>query len=78
MFSFGYGLSYTEFSYKNLEVSDSNPSIGDEITVSVQVKNCGVHDGSEVVQLYIRDEVATVTRPKKRIKRLSESFPEKG
>lgn len=68
LFPFGYGLSYTRFSYNNLTVSDEAPCIGDIITVRVQVTNCGAYDGSEVVQLYIRDEVASMTRPIKELK----------
>ena len=68
LFPFGFGLSYTEFEYSGLSVSDINPKIGDKITVSVDVKNTGKYDGDEVVQLYIRDEVASVTRPKKELK----------
>lgn len=68
LFPFGFGLSYTKFEYSGLSVSDANPKIGDKITVSVDVKNTGKYDGDEVVQLYIRDEVASVTRPKKELK----------
>lgn len=68
LFPFGFGLSYTEFEYYGLSVSDVNPKIGDKITVSVNVKNTGRYDGDEVVQLYVRDEVASVTRPKKELK----------
>lgn len=68
LFPFGFGLSYTEFEYSDLTVSDTNPQIGDKITVSANIKNTGKYDGDEVVQLYIRDEVASVTRPKKELK----------
>ncbi|MCI5970369.1 MAG: glycoside hydrolase family 3 N-terminal domain-containing protein [Clostridia bacterium] len=68
LFPFGYGLSYTNFEYSDLSVSDINPKIGDKITVSVRVKNTGNYDGEEVVQIYVRDVVASVTRPKKELK----------
>ena len=63
-YPFGYGLSYTTFGYSNLEVSPENGFA----EVSVDVTNNGSRDGEEVVMLYIRDEVASVTRPIKELK----------
>lgn len=66
-YPFGYGLSYTEFVYSNLELI---PSEEKDIyaRVSVRVTNTGKRAGEEVVQLYVRDEVASVTRPVKELK----------
>lgn len=65
LYPFGYGLSYTTFSYNNLMVS----TVGDDtIEVKVSVKNTGNRKGKEVVQLYIRDVVASSVRPVKELK----------
>lgn len=61
LFAFGHGLSYTTFGYANLEVNASDTAA--PITVSVEVSNTGDRAGEEVVQLYARDDVATVARP---------------
>jgi beta-glucosidase len=68
LFPFGWGLSYTTFKYANLRLS--NPTIGTsgETKVSVDVSNTGKVRGDEVVQLYIRDEVSSVTRPIKELR----------
>ncbi|MEW5798094.1 MAG: beta-glucosidase BglX [Bacteroidota bacterium] len=68
LYPFGYGLSYTTFAYSNLKVSSSSIKKNQTITVSVDVENTGIRSGDEVVQLYIRDDVATVTRPVKELK----------
>jgi len=62
LYSFGYGLSYTQFSYENLTVADQVET-GQEIKVTVQVKNIGDKDGDEVVQLYVKDVKASVPVP---------------
>ncbi len=67
-FAFGYGLSYTEFELKNIELSKTRFTISDEIEVAVTVKNIGRRKGKEVVQLYIQDELASVERPHKELK----------
>ncbi|WP_142783407.1 beta-glucosidase BglX [Changchengzhania lutea] len=68
LYPFGYGLSYTTFEYKNLTL-DKNEILADgEIKVSVDVINTGDRDGEEVVQLYIRDLVGSLTRPIKELK----------
>ena len=64
LYPFGYGLSYTTFEYKNLLVG--GPSI-DSITVTVDVTNTGSIAGDEVVQVYIRDLVASTARPRKQL-----------
>lgn len=68
LFPFGYGLSYTDFEYSQLMLSKSRVKIDEEVKVSVNVSNVGSRDGDEVVQLYIRDNVASVTRPVKLLK----------
>lgn len=68
LYPFGYGLSYTTFVYSNLSVSASTLSGDRTVTVSVDVQNTGQREGDEVVQLYLRDDVATVTRPEKELK----------
>ncbi len=67
-FPFGYGLSYTTFSYDNLKLSSETINKGEELRVSVEVSNTGDVAGKEVVQLYIRDLVGTVTRPVRELK----------
>ena len=67
LFSFGHGLSYTSFTYSNLDVELSKST--NQVTVNVTVKNTGKRDGEEVVQLYIRDHVSSVTRPVKELKK---------
>lgn len=68
LYPFGYGLSYTQFSYSDITLSKNNISSNDEITASVTVTNTGKYTGKEVVQLYIRDIVGSVTRPLKELK----------
>lgn len=68
LYPFGYGLSYTTFLYSNLKVSSPSVKKNQSITVSVEVENTGRRSGEEIVQLYIRDDVATVTRPVKELK----------
>src|SRR5690606_35583298 len=64
LYPFGYGLSYTTFSYDNLKTSVS----GKTVKVSVDLTNSGTVIGKEVAQLYIRDEFASVTRPVRELK----------
>jgi beta-glucosidase len=68
LYPFGYGLSYTAFSYSNLRLSADKIKTNDSLRVAVAVKNTGKVKGDEVVQLYIQDEVASVTRPVKELK----------
>jgi beta-glucosidase len=68
LYEFGYGLSYTEFVYSDIEVSKSEIEMGEEITVQATVRNAGGVEADEVVQLYIRDLVGNVTRPVKELK----------
>ena len=68
LYPFGYGLSYTTFNYNNLKINNSSFTENDEIKVSVKVTNTGKLTGKEVVQLYIRDLVASITRPVRELK----------
>jgi len=64
LYAFGHGLSYTTFEYNDLTINKK----GNTVNVSVNVKNTGKTDGEEVVQLYIRDRVGSVTRPVQELK----------
>jgi len=68
VYPFGYGLSYTTFSYSDIKLSSSSLRGSQALTASVTVTNTGSKDGKEVVQLYIRDVVGSVTRPVKELK----------
>jgi beta-glucosidase len=68
LFPFGYGLSYTQFRLSNLQVSAPRIRPDGRVTVSVEVENVGARAGDEVVQLYIRDVAASVTRPVRELK----------
>jgi beta-glucosidase len=67
-FSFGYGLSYTNFNYSNITLSSASLKGNQKLTASVIVTNTGKYGGTEVVQLYIRDMVGSVVRPVKELK----------
>lgn len=67
-YPFGFGMSYTTFAYEDFKLSRESFSMGDEITCSINVRNTGTREGEEVVQLYIRDLVGSVTRPVKELK----------
>lgn len=68
LFPFGFGLSYTTFELSNVRLSDSTIGVDGGTTISVDVTNTGPVAGSEVVQLYVRDVVSSVTRPVKELK----------
>jgi beta-glucosidase len=68
VYPFGYGLSYTSFNYGEIKLSDTVLKADQILTASVTVANSGKYDGAEVVQLYIRDIVGSVTRPVKELK----------
>lgn len=68
LYPFGYGLSYTNFSYSDIKVSSKTLKGNQVLTASVTVTNSGSRNGKEVVQLYIRDLVGSVTRPVKELK----------
>jgi beta-glucosidase len=68
LYPFGYGLSYTTFVPKNLRLSRKKIRLGDSTRVMVDVTNTGGREGQEVLQVYIRDLVSSVTRPVKELK----------
>lgn len=68
LFPFGYGLSYTVFSYSEVTLSSDSFTTGESITASVQLKNTGACTGTEVVQLYIQDIAASTVRPVRELK----------
>lgn len=67
-FPFGFGLSYTTFEYKNLKLDKETYAKGEKVTISVELTNTGNFDGKEVVQLYVRDVTASLSRPVKELK----------
>ena len=67
-YPFGYGLSYTQFTYSDLRLSDSVIAMGETLTVAATVRNTGDTGGVDVVQLYVRDQVGSVTRPVRELK----------
>ena len=74
LYPFGYGLSYTTFAYSDIHLSSTEMSADGELTATVTVTNTGSRDGAEVVQLYIRDLVGSVTRPVKELKHFEKQF----
>jgi len=68
LYHFGFGLSYTQYDYSNLKLSANKVIVGEPVKVTIDVTNSGEMDGDEIVQLYIRDMVSTVTRPVKELK----------
>ncbi|PRD21859.1 UNVERIFIED_CONTAM: bglX [Trichonephila clavipes] len=78
LYPFGYGLSYSKFDYGKLQLDKDKFAKGEEIRVSVELSNSGNFDGEEVVQLYVRDMVGSVTRPIKELKNFQKVFLKKG
>ena len=68
LYPFGFGLSYTTFNYSDIKLSSNTLTKGKTITASITLSNTGKYDGQEVVQLYIRDLVGSITRPVKELK----------
>ena len=68
LYSFGYGLSYTNFSYSDIKISSDSMTKDSKINASVTVTNSGSLKGEEVVQLYVRDIVGSIARPMKELK----------
>ncbi len=69
LYPFGYGLSYTTFQYGEPQLSAKELSANDVLTVTFDLKNTGKYEGTEIVQLYVQDKFASVTRPVKELKR---------
>ncbi len=78
LYPFGYGLSYTKFSYSGLSLDHAQISPHNPVKVKLTVSNTGKYDGEETVQLYIRDLVASVTQPVKELKKFQKIFLKKG
>lgn len=78
LFPFGYGLSYTTFDYSDLKLDKSSIKAGQSIQASVTLSNTGKYDGEEVVQLYIKDVVGSITRPVKELKGFKKVFLKAG
>jgi beta-glucosidase len=70
LFPFGYGLSYTKFSYENIRLKKSKIGVNESTSVLVDIKNTGRRAGTEVVQMYIHDVISSVTRPVKELRGL--------
>jgi beta-glucosidase len=68
LYPFGHGLSYTSFAYENLSVDPQKASPGETIDIGADITNTGGRAGEEVVQLYTRDEFASLPRPVKELK----------
>ena len=69
LYPFGYGLTYTTFSYSNPKVETPKISADGELRVSAEIRNTGTREGTEVVQLYVHDRVAPTSRPVRELKR---------
>jgi beta-glucosidase len=78
LFPFGFGLSYTKFSYNSITIDNGNISVTQPVHIKVTVTNTGNYDGEETVQLYIRDMVASVTQPVKELKKFQKVYLKKG
>jgi len=77
-YEFGFGKSYTSFDYSQLKLSKHKIKKQEELEVSMWIKNSGNYDGEEIVQLYIRDKVASVSRPVLELKDFQKVFLKKG
>ncbi|MPS64590.1 glycoside hydrolase family 3 N-terminal domain-containing protein [Chryseobacterium sp.] len=77
-FPFGFGLSYTQFKYSDMNLSSTNLKGNQTLNISVNIANTGKYDGEEVVQLYIRDLFGKVVRPVKELKGFQKVFIKKG
>lgn len=78
LFPFGYGLSYTQFTYSNLQIDKKAMTPTEKLQVKVHLANTGKYDGEETVQLYIRDIYASVTQPVKKLKAFQKVFLKAG
>ena len=78
LYPFGFGLSYTTFEYTNLKLSAKKITVKESLTISIDVTNTGKKDGQEIVQLYIHDPVASMTRPVKELKGFKKIFLKAG
>ena len=74
LFPFGYGLSYTAFEYSDIKIDKTKMAQGESVNVSIAVKNIGNYDGEEVVQLYLKDVVRSITPPVRQLKGFKKVF----
>ncbi len=68
LYPFGFGLSYTDFEYSNLVLSKNKLKMNDSVEITFDLKNEGEYEGEEIIQLYIRDKISSVTRPIKELR----------
>ncbi len=73
-YPFGYGLSYTEFAYKNITVKDN----GDTVTVTIEIENIGEYDGAEIVELYVKAPKTDIFKPEKELRGFAKVYLAKG
>jgi beta-glucosidase len=78
LYPFGYGLSYTQFTYSDIQLDKSTMTMNGSITATITVTNSGDYDGAETVQLYIRDHIGSITRPIKELKGFQQIYLKKG
>ena len=78
LYPFGYGLSYTTFKYGEVIMDNNVLTPNSKINVKVDISNTGKYDGEEIVQLYIKDKVGSITRPIKELKGFEKIFLKKG
>ncbi len=78
LFPFGYGLSYTDFDYSDITLSEDKIKDTDTLTVTCKVRNIGDRDGAEIVQLYVKDTESTIFRPEKELRDFCKVFLKKG
>jgi beta-glucosidase len=78
LIAFGYGLSYTSYSYSKLELSATQLRPGEKVSVEVSVENTGGRAGTEIVQLYLNDVVTSLSTPEKELKRYARVHLERG
>lgn len=78
LYEFGYGLSYTDFKIDKLTLSKKEIKAGESVEISCTVTNIGKMDGDEVVQLYVRDDISSITRPLKELKAFQRVSVKKG
>jgi len=78
LYPFGFGLSYTSYKYANLKLDAKKVIAGESVKVTIDVTNSGDRNGDEIVQLYIRDMVSSVTRPVQELKDFARIHLKKG
>ncbi|MFW5872584.1 MAG: glycoside hydrolase family 3 C-terminal domain-containing protein, partial [bacterium] len=78
IYPFGFGLSYTSFDIKNIKLEKDTIQVDETVKIFAEITNIGDYDGAEVVQLYVRDMVSSVTRPMKQLKDFDRVFLKKG